>query len=294
VLGATESFIITGALSWGRALGGAGNAGRVMAWVGTAMYVAFAASAPAGTALYAGFSFTAIGLATTLLPLLTLLLAVPRHAAAPSAKPQSSFTRVLGAVWLPGVGLALSSAGFGAITTFSVLLFAQRGWGYGWLAITVFATAFVLARLFLGHLPDRLGGSRIALASMLLEAVGLAVIWLAPSSALALSGAALASFGYSPVYPGFGVEAVRCAPAESRGLAMGAYTAFLVLALGLANPTLGIVAARAGLPSVFLASALVVGCAALIGFRLLRRSGSTASTLPRVTTGVRLLSHEGD
>jgi hypothetical protein len=37
------------------------------------------------------------------------------------------------------------------------------------------------------------------------------------------------------------------APPESRGLAMGAYTAFLDLALGLANPALGLVASGAGL-----------------------------------------------
>jgi hypothetical protein len=32
-----------------------------------------------------------------------------------------------GTVWVPGLGLALSSVGFGAITIFIVLLFAQRG-----------------------------------------------------------------------------------------------------------------------------------------------------------------------
>jgi MFS family permease len=294
VLGAAESFIITGALSWGLAVGGPANAGKVMAWVGTAMYVAFAVGAPAGTALYACFGFTAIALATTLLPLVTLLLVLPRQATFPAAQVRPAFARVLAAVWLPGVGLALSSAGFGAITTFSVLLFAQRGWGYGWLALTVFATAFVVARLFLGHLPDRLGGSRVALASVLLEAAGLAVVWLAPSSVLALSGAALAGFGYSLVYPGFGVEAVRGAPAESRGLAMGLYTAFLDLALGCATPALGLVAERAGLPAVFLVSTLVVLCAAAISVCLLGASRFAGSNSHRATTDTRLLSHRGD
>jgi predicted MFS family arabinose efflux permease len=39
---------------------------------------------------------------------------------------------------------------------------------------------------------------------------------------------------------------------------MGAYTAFLDLAQGLAAPLLGVVAARAGLASVYLVSTLVV------------------------------------
>lgn len=86
---------------------------------------------------------------------------------------------------------------------------------------------------------------------------------------LALGGAAVTGFGYSLVYPGFGVEAVRRAPAESRGLAMGAYTAFLDLALGLANPALGLVAGAAGLVAVFLAGALAVAGSVAVAARLL-------------------------
>jgi MFS family permease len=270
VLGSAESFIITGALSWGLALAGPQNTGKVMAWVGTAMYVAFAIGAPSGSALYAAYGFAAIAFATTLIPLATLLLVLPQRVVAPPAGARrSSFARVVGAVWAPGVGLAFSSVGFGAVTTFVVLLFAQRGWGLAWLALTVFATAFVLARLLFSHLADQIGGARVALFSALLEAVGLALIWLAPWGALALFGAIVTGFGYSLVYPGFGVEAVRRAPAESRGLAMGAYTAFLDLALGLANPALGLVAGGFGLRAVFLASALVVMWSAAVAMRLL-------------------------
>jgi MFS family permease len=269
VLGAAESFIITGALSWGLALAGAENTGKVMAWVGTAMYVAFAVGAPAGSALYALYGFAAIATATTALPLVTLALVVPRRGVAPHVNARPSFTRVVAAVWVPGVGLALSSIGFGAITTFVVLLFAERGWGMAWLALTLFATAFVVARVLFGHLADRVGGARIALVSAIVEAAGLALVWLAPWSGLALFGATITGFGYSLVYPGFGVEAVRRAPAESRGLAMGAYTAFLDLALGLANPALGLVASGVGFGAVFLASALVVTCSAIVAARLL-------------------------
>jgi MFS family permease len=149
-----------------------------------------------------------------------------------------------------------------------------------WLALTVFATAFVIARVLFAHLADRVGGARVALFSALVEAAGLALIWLAPWGALALLGAAVTGFGYSLVYPGFGVEAVRRAPAESRGLAMGAYTAFLDLALGLANPLLGLVAGGFGLSVVFLASALVVTCSAAVAVRLLNapRSGARAAS----------------
>ena len=269
LLGGAESFIITGALSWGVALAGQQNTGKVMAWVGSAMYVAYAVGAPAGTALYAGYGFAAIALATTLIPLVTLLLVAPLRPVAPPAHARPAFTRVIGAVWVPGLGLALSSVGFGAITTFIVLLFAQHGWGQAWLALTVLSIAFTLGRVVFGHLPDSIGGPRVALVCVLIEAAGQALIWLAPWSALALAGAALTGFGYSLVYPGFGVEAVRRAPPQSRGLAMGAYTACLDLALGLASPALGLIASGAGLGAVFLASTLIVLSAAVIAVRLL-------------------------
>jgi predicted MFS family arabinose efflux permease len=62
---------------------------------------------------------------------------------------------------------------------------------------------------------------------------------------------------------------VRRAPPQSRGLAMGAYTVFLDVALGLGSPALGLLAGRAGLGSVFLASAIVVFSSVIIASRLL-------------------------
>jgi predicted MFS family arabinose efflux permease len=127
-----------------------------------------------------------------------------------------------------------------------------------WLAFSAFAVSLVLARAFLGYLPDKLGGATVAVASALIEAAGLALIWLSTGRAIAATGAALTGLGYALVYPGLGVEAVRRAPPESRGLAMGAYTVFLDVALGFGSPVLGLMAGSVGLGAVFLASALAV------------------------------------
>jgi MFS family permease len=269
LLGVGESFIITGAQSWGLAILGLQNTGRVLAWVGSAMFAAFALGAPAGSALYAGYGFTAIALATTVLPLATLLLVAPLPRVPSAARAPVRLMNVMTAVWVPGVASALSSVGFGAITAFSALLFVARGWP-AWPAFTVFATAFILTRLCLGHLADRFGGAKVALISALVEAAGLGLIWLSPLLATALTGAALSGFGYSLVYPAFGVEAVRSAPPQSRGLAMGAYTAFLDVALGFGAPTLGLLADFTGLGTVFVASMLAAVAAAGIAAAILR------------------------
>src|SRR4051812_989998 len=77
LLGAGESFIITGAQAWGLLLVGSQHTGKVLAWMGTAMYAAFALGAPVGTTLHSHYGFAAIAVATTLVPLVTLLLAAP-------------------------------------------------------------------------------------------------------------------------------------------------------------------------------------------------------------------------
>jgi MFS family permease len=134
---------------------------------------------------------------------------------------------------------------------------------------TAFAVSLVAARVLLGHVPDQLGGAKVALVCVLVEAAGLALIWLATDRTTAAAGAALAGFGYALVYPGLGIEAVRRAPSQSRGLAMGAYTVFLDVALGFGSPMLGLIAGRFGLDTVFLASALIALGAATISTRIL-------------------------
>jgi MFS family permease len=275
VLGGAESFIITACVSWGLALVNPRSTGKVIAWVGSGMFAAFAIGAPVGSALYARYGFAAIAFATALAPLGTLFLVAPLPDVAPLPNSRLSFGSVFGAVWIPGLGSALGSVGFGAVTTFVALLFANQGWANGWLAYTAYATAFILARIFFSHLADRIGGAKVALYFVLIEAAGQALIWLATRPEMALVGAAFTGFGFSLVYPGFGVEAVRRVPAQSRGLAMGAYTAFLDLAQGLASPALGLVAGRAGLNRVFFASAITVLCAAFVASWLMSHPPTT-------------------
>jgi len=56
LLGGAESSIITAAVSWGLALVDPRSTGKVIAWVGSAMFAAFAVGAPAGSPLYDWFT----------------------------------------------------------------------------------------------------------------------------------------------------------------------------------------------------------------------------------------------
>lgn len=270
LLGAAESLIITGGVSWGLVLAGPSHAGRVIAWVGMAMFAALAVGAPVGTTLYGTGGFAAVAAATAIIPLATIFIVLPLTAAPRQHGRRAGILGVAGTVWLPGLGAALSSIGFGTMISFSSLLATDRQWHPAWLLFSAFAASLVATRFFLGHVPDKLGGARVALVSIMIEAAGLALIWLAGTGVAAAAGAVFAGLGYALVYPALGAEAVRRAPPQSRGLVMGAYTACLDIALGFGSPALGLVAGWAGLRSVFLVAALLVLASTVIAMRLLR------------------------
>lgn len=271
VLALGESLLATGALGWGLGLVGPANAGKVMAWIGIAIYGAWALGAPLGVAIYHGWHFTGIAMAIIVVPLLPLMFITQVRAVAPTSTKRTPFYKVMGAVWRPGLGLALASVGFGMITAFIALLFAARAWGNASLAFTAFGVAFIAARLFFAHLPDKLGGARVALVCVLIEACGQLLIWRADDATLVYLGAALTGFGYSLAFPAFGVEAVRRAPPHTRSLAMGAYVAFLDIALAVTSPLAGALAAHRGVASVYLAGAIAVALAMLVALSLMAR-----------------------
>ena len=72
------------------------------------------------------------------------------------------------------------------------------------------------------------------------------------------------------------VEAARRAPPQSRGVAMGAYVAFLDVSLGITGPAAGALAGRWGVGSVYLAGAAAVALALSVAIALLVSTPSTA------------------
>jgi hypothetical protein len=56
-------------------------------------------------------------------------------------------------------------------------------------------------------LPDRFGGARVAFVSIVVEACGQILLWLAHTPAIAFAGAIMTGPGFSLVFPAFGVGA---------------------------------------------------------------------------------------
>jgi predicted MFS family arabinose efflux permease len=270
--GITEAFIITSCLSWSLARLGPAHVGKVLGWIGVAMFAGLACGSPLGTAIFQQFGFSGVAVAVLVTAFVGLVGTSFIAHVAPSNLPQLPFHKVLGVVKLPGLGLTLCSMGYAMLTAFAVLLFVERGWEGGALAVTFMGIGFIVGRLLFGQLPDQLGGARVALVCVLVEAFGLALVWGAPMPVLAWVGAALAGGGYGLGFQSFGVEAVRRAPPQSRGSAMGAYVIFQDVSMGLAPPLGGLLAHAAGLDAVYLAAAAGALGAAMVAWVLGRKA----------------------
>lgn len=118
-----ENLIATGALGWSLGLVGPQNADKVMVYVGIAIYGANTLGAPLRVALNTQWGFAAV---VVVIPFMALAVVAGMRTVAPAATKRTPFYSVLGFVLWPGIGLALSSAGFGLIAAFIALLFVAN------------------------------------------------------------------------------------------------------------------------------------------------------------------------
>ena len=272
VLGSAESLVGSGSIGWGIGRVGAQNTAKVISWNGIASYGAIAIGAPLGVVMVGHLGMWSLGVSIMLLGALGVLLAWPKLAAPIVSGVRLPFLHVLGRVLPHGTGLALGSIGFGTIATFITLYYATNHWENAALCLSLFGASFISARLLFGNLINRIGGFRVAIACLSVETLGLLLLWLAPNPELALAGAALSGFGFSLVFPALGVEAVNLVPASSRGAAVGAYSLFIDLSLGITGPLVGAVAAGFGFASIFLFAALAALSGLLLSVYLYRQA----------------------
>ncbi len=284
LLGCGESCTGTGCITWAIGRVGIARTAQIISLNGVASYGGIAFGAPLGLAIAGTRGTVPLGLLTLLLSLAGLALAWRKPAvAAQGGGVRVGFTRILRSVAPFGTALALGSVGFGVLAAFVTLFYEAQGWhgagitGPG-AALSAFGIAFMLMRLLFAAQINRRGGLVVSIASFAAETGGLLLLWQAPTPFVAVLGSALTGAGFALVFPALGVLAVARVSPNSRGSAIGAYSVFLDISLGLSGPLLGLVARNHGYASLFLcaAAASLSGLAICVWLRA-RPPGSLAS-----------------
>lgn len=271
-LGIAQGLIGVGTITWGIAQVGAQHTARAIGWNGIASYGAIAIGAPLGVVMVDRLGFAMLGVTLLLLALAALGLIRKKPAIPAIAGVRLPFWSVFGLIAPYGISLTLASIGYGTLTTFITLFYIDQGWEGAAYCLSVFGVCFILGRLIFTNSISRFGGYNVAIACMSIEAVGLVMLWLAPSTVFALAGAGLTGFGLSLVYPALGVEAVKRVPVSSRGAGLSAYAVFFDLALAIAGPIMGAIALNLGYPWIFFSAALMCCMGLLLSLSLSRQA----------------------
>ena len=204
-----EAQLVTGCISWSIASVGPQRAGMSMSWTGIAMFAALAVGAPVGMTLYQAYGLEVAMSACIAAPLIAVVIAIGSTSYASPAGRRLAFYRVVGQIWREGFGLMLQGVGLSGLTAFASLYFAAQAWSQAGLVMTAFGIGFIFVRAVLASLPDKIGGYRVALWSLIVEAAGQVTVWGAPHEIVALAGALVTGLGCALVYPALGVEALK-------------------------------------------------------------------------------------
>jgi len=272
LLGIGESMATVGLPSWHFSRIGPEHSGKILSVFGMAMYGAFALGGPMGLTLYKYFGFASVMLASSILPIIGIIMFLTSPEAAPhkTTEAKKSFLILLGTIWKQGLAVTLQGVGFAVLGAFISLYFNDQGWPYAGAGLSLFGIGFVISRILFGALPDKIGGVKVALVSLVVETIGQSLLWLAPHYSLALIGALLTGLGCSMIYPAMGVEVIKRVSPEQRGTAFGGFAMFQDIAYAFSAPIAGVLADNFGYSSTFLFGfiAAVVGIITVLSMRI--------------------------
>ncbi|WP_301111370.1 MFS transporter [Microbacterium sp.] len=262
VMGAGEAGVFSGALPWvwrqvpPHKRGSASGLFGLSMWSGLAIGPLVASIAVLGGQHVAWLALAALSLGS---------LAVATATTASGRVRLPRFT--LEALWVrgmaaPSVMFGLTAYGYGTLSAVLVL-YLDSGPGGSSLGLPVFAVAFLLVRVTGSRLVDRAGGRVVAAASLIVEAVGFAVIIAAGTAAGVLVGVALVGAGCSLAFPAAVGMAIARSPHHAAGSSVAGMTSFWDLGILTAGVGAGILAEALDFRSAFVA-ALAAALLALI------------------------------
>lgn len=277
-LGAGEGMVYTAGSAWVVDLAPVERRGRIIGLYGLAIWGGLTLGPPIGELILRASSFEMVWVFAMAAPLLgaAIALRIPESFEPGKPKPLGRSTLIAREALVPGLGLALGTVGYAAVAAFLVLHLDERGIGHGAEVFTAFAATVVIARVVGGGLPDRFGPAPCIIGAGVVEATGLLTLMLAQSVGVAIVGAMAMGAAFSLLFPSLALLVINRVPEDRRGVAMGTFTAFFDLGVGLGAPAAGLAAAIGGYPAAFGMAA--VAAIATIAVAVSLRGASRAMT----------------
>ena len=252
VTGAAEGMVGGSPINWVILKIGQQHTAKAISYNGVASYGALAIGAPLGVILNQYFGLGFIGLFSIVCAIIGYFLArIKENILTAVSKVPQPFISVLKTVAPFGICLALAGLGFGGISNFITLYYDFYSWSNAALCLSVFSLLFIVGRLFFNSSINTLGGLKVGIICMIVETIGLLILFSAPNSFIALIGAGITGIGFSLVFPAMGVEAVALVSDNSKGAALAAYGLFIDISLGITGPLIGGVISLFGMSNLF-------------------------------------------
>jgi MFS family permease len=261
-LGAGEGMVYTAGSAWVVDLAPPERRGRIIGLYGLAIWSGLTLGPPIGELILRASSFEMVWVFAIAAPLLGAAIAwrIPETFKNISPEPIEARTLIERKSLLPGLGLALGTIGYAAVAAFLVLHLDERDIGHGAEVFAAFAATVVLARIFGGGLPDRYGSVPCIIGAGIVESSGLVAIMLAESLPVAVAGALAMGAAFSMLLPSLALLVVNRVPESRRGAAMGTFTAFFDVGVGLGATLAGVAAAIGGYSAAFAFAAIAAAC----------------------------------
>lgn len=159
------------------------------------------------------------------------------------------------------LSLAVTSFGYGGITSYVAILSRERGITPESLFFTVFATTVILVRVFTSHLGDRFGHKVLLYPAFAAMPLAFGLLAIAAGRAQMIGAAILFGIGLGASFPAFMTFIVANTDEQRRGRTFGSVIWAFDTGIGLGSLTIGAIGQRAGLGPAF-AFAAALSCLA--------------------------------
>lgn len=263
-----EACLYTGAAAWAVEVSGIDRSAEALGYVSSGIWGGVSAGPLVGEWLGTFERAAAMQMVTALIAFAVLLRVPEDYQPSPHPGRRRWLPKSLIA---PGIAVGFVNVHYPVFVGFIILHLARHG-NSGPAAFSAYAGVILLARFFLGGLPDRMPARityYIGLAGM---ALGLMIIAAGPPPVIAISAAALLGFGFSFPWSSVAATVLKQTPERERGSTVGVLSAFYDLFVGLSSFAAGAIANRFDYPAAFVMAAAAIGAAAIAGPFVFRTS----------------------